>query len=101
MQCRTYGVGYAASLEGGGSETRPYGFNGNVNCARLKKAGGRYKFNGKFRDSGYQAWLRAQRHMAREACQASEPRLPETFAVPVIPSRSEPSGFANSTSTAK
>src|SRR5271169_7175981 len=49
----------------------------------------------------YHAWLWAQRHRPREACQARDARLPETFAVPVIPSRREPSGFANSISTAK
>ena len=59
-------------------------------CPVTQNGTRRYKFNRK----GYQAWLCAQRHMAREACQARDARLPETFAVPVIPSRREPSGFA-------
>jgi len=93
--------------------TRPYKLKSKVNCAHIKVAatlqfgtaesqdespcGAIHKFKGR----GYQAWLCAQRQTAREACQAREARLPETFAVPVIPSVSEPSEFANSISTAK
>jgi hypothetical protein len=43
----------------------------------------------------------AHRQVARQNCQARGELFPEILAVPVIPSRSDPSVFGNSISTAK
>jgi len=48
----------------------------------------------------YQNCERIQRHVACPACQAKEWRGPEIFALPVIPSRRDPSGLGISISTA-
>ncbi len=47
---------------------------------------------------GYQTCERSQRHAPRPANQATGWLGPEIFAVPVIPSRSDPSGSGNSRS---
>jgi hypothetical protein len=80
---------------------------------RRPRNGGPYSFfaassGGRFLDvkpgagnSGYQTCERSQRQDSRPNFLASGEFFAEILAVPVIPSRNEPSGLENSTTTAK